>query len=397
MTDGVTSPDQFRLWTAISLVAGACERRVWARVVKGFATYPNLYVLLTSAPGVGKQPIAFAKQLWRDTVEPGGSKVKAFHVAPSNMTKASLVDNIAKAKQLFLAKSGNIHYHSLLVAAEEFQVLLPTFDPEYIAALNDIFNNPADYAESRRTGAVRELDIENPQLNILAGVQPSYFVSTFPDEAWTTGLARRILMIYSAESPFQEYFQDGLEIHEHPLWRQLLGQLAHIRGMYGAVKWDPRAVEFLSEWHRMKEPPVPVHSKLTQGYNNSRGMFAIKLSIISAVARTGGYVIELVDVRRALLWLFEAETKMPDVFREMVGKSDAAVVDELHYFVGLEQKKSGRALTTDLLWEFLRQRVPSEKIEKILLSTERAGLIYHPADATDLWMARAGRTVRGVE
>ena len=89
---------------------------------------------------------------------------------------------------------------------------------------------------------------------------------------------------------------------------------------------------------------------------------------------------------------------MPDVFREMIGKSDTQVIDELHYMMITEQGKlKGGALQTSVLWEFLRQRVPSEKIEKILLSAERSGVIFHPGGAADLWMAKALQGVRGVE
>lgn len=397
VTDGVSSPDQFRLWTGISLVAGACERRVWARAAKA-QTFPNLYVLLTAAPGVGKQIITLAKQLWRSVKEPGNGPA-AFRVAPTQMTKASLVDVLGKSKQLKMLKHGNVEYCSLLIAAEEFQVLLPTYDTEYIATLNEVFNNPdMPYEEHRRTGSVREISINYPQLNILAGVQPSYFVSTFPEEAWSTGFARRIIMVYAGEGKFQELFQDSDDPTEGEGWTGLLAGMSHISAMYGQCSWEPAAAELLAKWHRAKGPPNPTHSKLVH-YNNSRTMFAIKLAIVSAVSRSGGLVITLADVERGLSWLLNAESRMPDVFREMIGKSDSQVIDELHYMMVMEQgkQKNGKALGTATLWEFLRQRVPSEKIEKILLSAERSGVITHPGGAADLWVAKAVSQVRGVE
>lgn len=395
LTEGISSPVQFRLWTAISLVAGACERRVWARATR-MQTFPNLYVLLTAAPGIGKQVISLAKGLWKNTTEPG-SGIKSFRVAPSQMTKASLVDSLAKAKQFRLLKHGNYTYHSLLIAAEEFQVLLPTYDQEYIATLNEVFNNPdMPYEEVRRTGSVKEIEIPFPQLNILAGVQPSYFVSTFPEEAWTTGFARRILMIYAAETPFQDLFQEHPDddLAASPEYESLRWQLGAVGQMYGQMAWEPAASEKLGKWHRSHGPPVPTHSKLVH-YNNSRTMFAIKLSIVSAVAGTGQLVIREGDVTRGLAWLLAAEAKMPDVFREMLGKSDSQVIDELHYMVTMVFAKDRKAVSTGLLWEFLRQRVPSEKIEKILLAAERSGALVHPAGAQDLWIPRARES--GVE
>ncbi len=396
MTDGVNSPDMFRLWSGISLVAGACERRVWARAAKA-QTFPNLYVLLTAAPGVGKQIISLAKLMWKSVKEPNGGP-PAFRIAPTQMTKASLVDSIAKASQFKMVKGANVKYHSLLVAAEEFQVLLPHYDEEYIGTLNEIFNNPdAPYEEMRRTGTVKEISIENPQLNILAGVQPSYFVSTFPEHAWTTGFARRIIMVYAAEGKFQELFQvEAEEIVDGGLWVNLQSKLSRISALYGQASWEPEAADKLAKWHRSKGPPIPTHSKLIH-YNNSRTMFAIKLSIVSAVSRSQALVITEYDVKRALTWLTGAEALMPDVFREMAGKSDAAVIDEMHFMLVNYQDKFKKAAGTDIIWDFLRQRVPSDKIEKIMMTAEKSKIIFHPGDAPDLWQAKAMRNPRGVE
>lgn len=396
LTEGVNSPDQFRLWTGISLVAGACERRVWARAAKA-QTFPNLYVLLTAAPGVGKQVINLAKLLWKSTKEPNNGP-PAFRVAPTQMTKASLVDSIAKATQFKMVKGANIKYHSLLIAAEEFQVLLPHYDEEYIGTLNEIFNNPdTPYEEIRRTGSVKEISIENPQLNILAGVQPSYFVSTFPEHAWTTGFARRIIMVYAGEGKFQDLFQsEEGEISESPTWSVLLQQLGTISSLYGQCSWEADAAAQLFTWHRAKGPPIPTHSKLIH-YNNSRTMFAIKLAIVSAVSRSQQTVITGYDVARAISWLCEAETLMPDVFREMAGKSDGAVIDELQFMLLNYKKKFKKAATTDIIWDFMRQRVPSEKIDKIMMTAEKAGVLFHPGDSPDLWEAKASKNVKGVE
>ena len=396
MTEGVNSPDQFRLWAGISLVAGACERRIWARAAKA-QTFPNLYVLLTGAPGVGKQVINLAKQMWRGVKEPNNGP-PAFRIAPTQMTKASLIDSIAKATQFKMVKGANIKYHSLLIAAEEFQVLLPHYDEEYIGTLNEIFNNPdSPYEEVRRTGSVKEISIENPQLNILAGVQPAYFVSTFPEHAWTTGFARRIIMVYAAEGKFQDLFQeDSEEIVDSHKWKELQNKLSKISALYGQVSWEIAASKKLAEWHRAKGPPAPQHSKLVH-YNNSRTMFAIKLSIVSAISRSNELIITEYDVSRALSWLTEAEALMPDVFRELAGKSDGAIIDELQFMLCEYRQKYKKSAQTDIVWDFMRQRVPAEKIDKIMATAERAGILFHPGGAVDLWEAKANKNPRGVE
>lgn len=386
-TEGAYSPTVFRLWSAISMVAGGLERRVWAKVGPP-RTYPNVYILLVAAPGIGKQVIDIVRGLWREVHEPG-TKIKAFHVAPNQMTKAALIDSLAKAKSSRIFSDGLLTYHSLLIAAEEFQVLLPSYDTEYISALNYMFNSPDHpYEEVRRTGSVKEVAIELPQLNILAGVQPSYFVSTFPEEAWTTGFARRIIMIYAHETPFRELFHD--EIRDEELHLKIISRLGRLSQLYGQCLWDPEGRDAIAAWHKAKGPPRPEHSKLVH-YNNSRTMLLAKLCIVSAISRSGEKLIMVEDVRRAIGWLTEAERVMPDIFREMVGKSDSQVLEELHYFVTAmwaKEKGPSKSVRGDLVRKFLLQRAPHDKVESLLMVAERANIIARVAGTMDSWVPR---------
>lgn len=403
------SPLPFRLWSAIAAVSGALERRVWARAVPRRDTFANMYILLTAAPGVGKQCVSTVRSLWKETLE-DGSAARAFHVAPNNMTKASLIDRLGKSKNMRQIKgmAEPYVYNSLLIAAEEFQVLLPNYDTEYIATLNEIFNSPAYYDEERRTGRVQEIVIEQPQLTILGGVQPSYFVSTFPEEAWSTGFARRIIMIYANEAPEVTLFSN---VDEDPLLRKsLLAQLSHMSGLFGQMGWRPAARDALVGWSTkslLGGPPFPEHSKLLH-YTNSRLMFTVKLAMVACVARCGGLVIEAEDVLRAIGWLCEAEAKMVDVFREMLGKSDSAVIDELHYMVTrLYLAKRQKPVHSEVVYEFLKQRVPADKVDRIFILAARSGIIRNPDQEEcsrqkltwpqeQLWVPK-GRHERGVE
>jgi len=375
------SPEIFRKWSGIALVAGALERKVVVRTGMN-RTFCNLYVLLVGPSGTGKYIVETVRQFWKETREPH-TGAKAFHVSADSLTKASLVDAIARARQVKINSKGETEtYHSLLVAAEEFKVLLPSYDMEYIGTLERLFNCPPEHIEERRFN-VKLVEIAKPQLNILAGVQPSYFATVFPEEVWSTGLARRIVMVYSAErrirDPFTEY-PDPKELRE-----RIQHKLGVITTLWGEVGWTSEAKKYFQEWCLAGEPPVPTHSRMVP-YVTERARFVQKLVGISSVSRKLDLSpIDLIDIERALEWLFEIEAKIPDVYRAMQSKNDWAIVEELYHWAVAAAKKSGKPLSGGRIIEFIGERTVAEKVEKVLALAVRTRAIECVDQGADLW------------
>jgi hypothetical protein len=389
-TDKRISPNIHRLWAAISMIGGACERRVWARA-GDYISYPSFYVLLVAPPGVGKSIINDVKDLWGETQEPSGGP--AFHIASDNVTRASLIDELNEATSTRLVNGASYTYHNLLLPTEEFEEFLPFYDSAVISLLNSVWNNKPSHSESRRHGPARRVEIRNPSLNILGGVQPAYFVAHFNEEAWTTGLIRRFFMVYADLAPLKNPFE--VTPNREFIKQHIIARLGHISSLYGEAKWSEKSAKVISDWHMEGGPPIPTHSRLKY-YLPSRTVFLIKLSLISAISRTGGMIIEESDVKRAMKWLFEAEIRMPDIFRAMLGKSDSQVMEELHYYLTNEWMRNKKGVRTTLLHHFLSQRVPSEKIAGIVQSSERAGMMMKSTENVDMWLPRP-KHLHGVE
>lgn len=376
------------------MVAGALERRVWASNSQG-KTYASLYVLLIAPPGTGKGIINQVRRLWKQTTKPG-TKVPAFHVGADSMTKAALMDTLADSKSVFVPPAGKPYsYTALNVASEEFSVLVPSYDMEFIGALNAIWNNDDEHKERRRYGKKQEITIENPMLNILAGTQPSYMASLFPEEAWNSGLARRLLMIYSAEKIDYDLFAGTIDREEQK--EVVLRRLGEMSQLWGEMTWEPAAVEGFRAWALGGQEPVPTHSKLVH-YNTTRRLYVYKLAMISSVCQGNSLRIALSDFQRGLDWLLLAEKYMPDVFRAMIGKSDRDVLGELHGFaMGQVARSREKSVDGMLLRRFLLERVPHEKVESIMLAADKSGWIQRlvMGDGGDRWVPK-GR-MGGVE
>jgi hypothetical protein len=371
-TEGRISPRLFRQWSGIALVAGALERRVWAKVGP-YIVYPNLYTFLVGAPGVGKSVIEIVRKLWTDARAPDDKR--AFHVAPDQMTKAALIDTLADSLKTF-PRSANI-YHSLLIAAEELSVFLPTYDGEFIATLISIWNNKDLHHEKRRHGPATNVSIDNPQINLLAGVQPAWLGETFPETAWSSGIGRRLIMVYSSEKPLIDIFAEPDVSVE--LRNSLLERLGQMSQLHGQIMWEREAADHVSAWHMTGGQPVPKHSKLAQ-YVETRTEFVEKLAIVSAVARTGKLIIRIEDAHRAIEWLTDVERVMPDIFRAMIGRSDAQVLEELYLFALSMWGSKHTPVPNEAVWRFLAERVPSEKIDKLIQTCQNMGALRKDGD-----------------
>jgi len=379
------SPEIFRKWTAISMVAAALERRVWVQTGRK-VTFPNLYTLLVGAPGAGKSVINRAKNLMRNT-DLAGTKERAFSVSPDSMTPAALIDSILDAKKMWYPPKGAPYeFCALYVLAEEFSVFMPQYDMHFVGVLNGIWTNPeAPHVERRRHGKPPVIEIPFPVLNLLGGVQPAFISSTFPEEVWTTGLGRRCIMVYhGAKQPLRDPFAitEGIEGLEEPL----LGALSALSEWFGPLHWSPEAKAEFQSWWLAGAAPVPTHSKL-MSYNENRAMNLMKLAGISVASRGARDApIALIDFQRARHWLLEAEALMPDIFRAMMGKSDFQVMEELHIFLVAKWQASGqRSISKSLLMAFLAGIVPGNKALEIMMLAEQAGYIRRDAQKIDFF------------
>lgn len=379
-TDGSTSPDAFRLWAAIATVAGALERRVWVETQRG-QVFPNLYTLLIAPPGIGKSvAIKNVTDLWLS--------VRELRVAPDSVTKAALVDAVKdSSKRAILSPTSILSYASLLVASSEFGVLVPAHDLEFLNSLNHIYDNPGFYRERRRH-AKEPLEIIKPQLNIIAGTQPAYLANILPEEAWGMGFMSRIIMVYSREKIYAPMFGEARD--DEKLFSNLAFDLNIISKLHGKFEWTKGAMAMLEDWVKKGAPPAPEHGKL-ESYSMRRPLHVLKLCMVSSAMRSNDLQITEDDLKRAFVWLFGAEEHMTDVFKDMVYKSDAQVIAELHYFAWRIWVKEKKPIHKSRLVHFLHTKVPAERIQRVLDIADQSKIIvnlagtetYEPKARTD--------------
>lgn len=363
-TAGIKVPEAFRLWTALTTIAGVLERRVWTVTDRG-PLYPNLFTILTGGPASGKSLcVNTARSLW---VRIGG-----LHIGPDNPTKASFLDTLEASVRSTSAMNGSV-YHALSVACREFGVLIPKHDNAFLEDLTDIYDNPPLYTAPRRT--TKSLSIDKPTINILAAITPDFLNDIMPETAWGQGFTSRLLFIYGVRLSIKDrnFFAKRTESNMEKLITRLTEAFTDLSGEF---EWDLDAATAMNAWINSGMEPVPSYGRLTH-YVGRRDAHIAKLAMLSSVSAQNGMAIKLTDYERAKAWLLAAEAVMPDVFRAMAQKSDAQLIQDMHWHLYTQWSRVARdkrkPIHIEEMWKFLRDRVPSERIPRVIETAIRSG------------------------
>jgi len=364
-TDGITSPMIFRKWAGISTIAAALERKVWVRT-KRSPLYPNLYVVLVAPPGIGKTEVT-----WR--VREMLASLEELHLAPTSVTKASLIDDLAEANRRVVHPEQMppvTHFNSIALCINELGVLIPSYENEFMNTLTDLYDCK-HYSEKRRTKKI-DIKIEAPQINLLGACTPAYLMDTLPEGAWNQGFLSRTILIYTGEQELRSLFEELEENKE--LDESLKTDLTSIHELFGKMTFTPEAAQFIDNWNLAGGPPAPDHPKLLH-YNTRRTAHVLKLSMIAAVSAHGSMTIQKEDIERAMDWLIEAEMFMPDIFKAMSSGGAGKNIEEAWYYLFTTYSKEKEPIAEHRLIQFLQERIPVHSIAQTIDMMERSKLI----------------------
>lgn len=362
------------------------ERRVWVRR-GGEPIYPNLMVMLVGNPGSGKsRAINPLRRILHGAKISEDNQIK---FAPDDFTKASLVDAMEKAGR-FVEEE---RWSALYIAAHELSVLQPFDAGQMMGVINDFYDcQKPKYEETKRTGN-KTISIENPTVNVLAGVQPGYLAANLDEQAWRQGFLARFIMIYGEpiKAPRFFYQRENPRVHNQLLF-DLIEDLKKMRELFGELKFSEEAIELLEKLYGGGFKPIPTHPRLAN-YVTRRELFLLKLMTISSISNGPSGWIEHHDVDRAFTWLREAEASMPYVFSQMYGDSDSLSLEELHTFVEQRCKKTGGPISISEVYDYLSLRMKAREVENLIkLALQARKLVFIPPEIPgEGGMIRPGR------
>jgi DNA polymerase III delta prime subunit len=361
-TDQIPSPPIWRKWAGIFILGSAMERRLWIKTNIA-PLYGNLYVIFVGPPGVGKTNLTSrVAHFLRGLSDAKDSN--SFHVASSSLTHASVIDELKNAERRYVFPNMKdiLEYNALTIVSNELGVLLPEYDAFMMPKLTDLYDGHS-YSERRRTKDLN-FTIEAPVLSILAACTPSYMTETLPPGAWDQGFLSRTMIAYSAETVWRDIFAE-IPVMEK-LEAELQADLRHILSLSGKMMFTAEALDSIKTWDKGGRSPLPEHPKLYH-YNTRRLAHALKLSMISALAREDTLQITRDDFLQGLDWLVEIETYMPEIFKAMNTGGDSRVMEEVWYHVSLiYQKEGNNPIAESRILAHLAERLPATNVARVM-------------------------------
>lgn len=290
-----------------------------------------------------------------------------FHIAPTSVTGASLVDALVEAKRMIVQlPNPAMEYNSMTIVADELGAFMHKFDDEIIGILTTFYDVTVPYAQQRR-GKDLKIKIRHPQLNILSGTTPSNLMKFMPENAWDQGFTSRVIMVFSDE----RIIGDIWEQEKRGIPEEMMHDLRLINSLAGQFRVDEEYKVAINNWRRLGQPDVPNHPKLTH-YNTRRLAHLFKLSMVAAVDKGNTLLLDKACFNTALGWLLEAELAMPDIFKAGSVSADSKVMDEIWHYI---TARANSRCTEHNLVTYARELVPAHAVMRVVEVMEKSGMI----------------------
>lgn len=312
-TTNTEPADTFRLWTAISIIASALQRKCYLPWGSSLVFYPNLYIVLVGPSGVRKGT----------AMSPGLDIIQDLGKIKTAAQATSLQALIRRLKETNFQdpdlETGALQFHSsMTIFSKEFTVFLGYHNRELMSSLCDWYD--CDRNWKYETISRKTEEIVGVWVNLFGATTPALIQSSMPLDAIGGGLTSRIIYIYE-EAMGKMVFLPMQTAEEAELHMMLLHDLDKINRMSGQFKYSKAFMSAWTAWRIQDNEHPPFHDERFGGYMSRRPTHVMKLAMIMSASKGDSMYLEKDDLDRAVGVIEKAELKMQNVFGG-VGRSD---------------------------------------------------------------------------
>jgi len=316
------SPRQFHLWSAVAVIGGVLERKVWFWALKKFKLYPGqIMVVLVSKSAITKKSTAaqLAVEFTR-TLEPW-----QFYLLPKKLSPQQLLKCLERLepeeKVPMRDPDGRRVNGAGFIFARELGTFFTTeaFNEALATHINDLNDCPP--GKIRLEFRSWKADLWQPCVSLLGCITPKGIAEELPKAARTAGSFGRVLWVFADHTTRRVSLADDPPPSDVELHRKLVRELEAIVTMRGEMHLSPKAKRWFNEWyHEIHEPKLrraEMPESEQTGYWGRKDAHVLRVGMVRAASRSRGLVIRREDVQWALKEIETIEKSFPAAMAEI--------------------------------------------------------------------------------
>jgi len=338
-TSNSEPPKLYHIWTAISTVAAALQRKCIMRWGK-LRFFPNMYIVLVGPAGRARKGTAMsysADFLTRLEIP----------LSAESTTREALVRAIKEAQTTEIdAETGIMSFHSsLTVFAPELVVFLGYNQQQLMMDLTDWFDcgRGPEGLWTYRTKHQGTDDIVGIWVNMIGATTPDLLRSSLSMDAIGGGLTSRIIFVYEPDK-FQSCPIPFLNASEEVIGEDLYHDLEEIHLLKGQFKASKDFIDLWVEFYNKNDKHPPFNDPHLAPYCERRVVHVMKLSLILNACRTDNMIVTSRDLQRSIDIIEQTEINMPKTFSGMGKSQHAEVLSKVMNEIGMAGEISIRDL-----------------------------------------------------
>lgn len=359
-------PDVFHLWTGISIVASALERKVCLNRGGKDKLFPNIYTMLVAKPATGKSTAMRRGVKLLEEVE--ARRPYSLAKFPDHITVAKMIDVMTEERHYQDGTTMVFHaskYFYCSEASNAFKECQKKSQGTFFNLLTDWYDCPDRFSKALAMWT-EEKTIRNVCVNILAGGTYAYLKELLGEESLGGGFASRLIFVVGDSSserqatlgiPLVDAPADESRIEEaksaDPRREQLIQDLDHINRIVGEFKGTTEFAQAYQKWFQACDKEIrETRSENMQHLLARVQTNALKLAMIFSVSRSDELIFRLTDWERAVAVMEAVTEELPKILLEGSAKNtrsqsglNAAVLNFL--------SKKGEAVTERELEQYL--------------------------------------------
>lgn len=372
------APRAFHFWTGVSVIAGALQRKVWIDQ-RIFQWTPNFYIILVAPPGIATKSTTM-KMGYRIL-----KQVPTVHFGPQSMTWQGLLRAFQEAargrkledtksdKETDMAKATYQVTSCLTCDISELGTFLKPKDTELVDFLIDMWDG--QIGKWKRSLATQDApEIENPWLNIMGCVTPSWLQNNFDTSMIFGGLTSRCIFVWGNKKDMLiPYPADLIESDEYKAREaDLVHDLNHISKLSGEMTLTPEAREWGGVWYEQLWNSRPEHlaSERFSAYIARKQTHIHKLAMVISASTSDSLKITAKMLELANETITANEYDMIVVFDSITDNTSVKHLDEILTII-----RRNKTIYRQTLWRHVLRQMDEQQFLAAIQAGINAGYI----------------------